>query len=182
MTAKKSTCAYLPAWRLGGIVFFLASRALCCLAEDATVNGAFASPENASLMAAISKVFGSLLVVVGLILVLLYCIKRAGLGAGRSRAGSAIAVLETRMVAPKKYIAIIEIADKCLAVGITDHSVNLLADLGPEVRASLARQDSVVTPVSTFAGVLKRSMTSRQASSSQSGQAMNSAAERQEFS
>ncbi|MDD5758829.1 MAG: flagellar biosynthetic protein FliO [Desulfobulbaceae bacterium] len=181
MIAKRDILAYLPAWGLGGIVFFLASQALQCLAGDAASNGAFASPENASLLAAITKVFGSLLVVVGLILVLLYCIKRAGFGSGRGRVGSAIAVLESRMVAPKKYIAIVEIADKCLAVGITDHGINLLADLGPEVKESLARQSAGVKTASTFAGVLKKSMKSWQASSCQSGQVMDSAAERQEL-
>ena len=136
---------------------------------------------NTSLLAAIAKVFGSLLVVVGLMLVLLYFIKRAGIGSGRSRGGSAITVLETRMVAPRKYIAIVEIADKCLALGITEHNINLLADLGLEVKASLLGQSADVKSGSAFAGLLAKSMKSWQASAAKpDAQAMGSNQDRQE--
>lgn len=145
---------------VAAFAFFLL--AAPCLANELP---SAASPlsEGASLLSGIGKVFGALLVVVGLMLVVLYLIKRAGLGVGRGRSGSAIAVLESRMVAPKKYVAIVEIADKCLALGITDHSISLLADLGPEAKAALARQATTVKPGATFAGLLAQSMKSWQA-------------------
>ena len=150
-------------WHLGGIAFCLTSLlAVCCLANESTSVAALSSPENTSLLSAIAKVAGSLLVVVGLMLVLLYAIKRIGIGSSRGRGGSAIVVLETRMVAPRKYIAIVEIADKCLALGITEHNINLLADLGLEVKASLSSQSAAVKPGSAFAGLLKKSMKSWQ--------------------
>ncbi len=150
---------------LGSAVFCVCSLAVCCLAnENAPV---VPLAETASLMSAIVKVFGSLLVVVGLMLVFLYFIKRTGLGSGRGRGSSAIVVLETRMVAPKKYVAIVEIAGKCLALGITDHNINLLADLGAEAKAALSPQTVEAKPESTFAGLLSRSIKSWQAAASE---------------
>lgn len=165
----------------GGVAFCLVSLAVCCLANEPAPGGALSSPENGSLLWAIVKVFGSLLVVVGLMLLILYGIKRSGLGSGRSRGGSAITVLETRMVAPRKYIAIVEIADKCLAVGITEHNINLLADLGAEVKATLAGQSNVAKPGTAFANLLNKSMKSWQAAAPEPGaRALDSNQEQQE--
>ena len=151
-------------WLRGGAAsLFLLT--VCCLVNESALAAAAPLPETPSLLSAIVKVFGSLLVVVGLMLVLLYFIKRSGLGSGQGRSGSAISVLETRMVAPKKYIAIVEIADKCLAIGITDHNINLLADLGPEAKSSLASQ-TMAKPGASFARLLSKSMKSWQSSAS----------------
>ena len=168
-------------WHLGAVAFCLASVAVCCLAIEPDPAAAFPLPATTSLISTIGKVFGALLVVVGLMLVLLYFIKRVGIGSGRSRGGSAIAVLETRMVAPRKYIAIVEIADKCLALGITEHNINLLADLGAEVKAALVNQSNAVKPGSAFAGLLNKSMKSWQAAAAKpGGQAVGSNQDRQE--
>ena len=153
---------------IGGRACLFVSLTVCCLVNEPALAAAATSPETPSLLSAIVKVFGSLLVVVGLMLVLLYFIKRSGLGSGQGRSGSAIAVLETRMVAPKKYIAIVEIADKCLAIGITDHNINLLADLGPEAKSSLASL-MPAKPGASFAGLLSKSMKSWQSSASGKG-------------
>ena len=146
---------------LRALAALIAGLGVALLANGTALAAVGPSPETTSLLSAIVKVFGSLLVVVGIMLVLLYFIKRTGLGSGQARSGSAIAVLETRMVAPKKYIAIVEIADRCLALGITEHNINLLADLGPEIKASLAPQ-STAKPGSAFAGLLSKSMKSWQ--------------------
>ena len=161
------------AYRIGGRVRGAAASlflilAMGCLVNEPALAAAAPLPETPSLLSAIVKVFGSLLVVVGLMLVLLYFIKRSGLGSGQGRSGSAIAVLETRMVAPKKYIAIVEIADKCLAIGITDHNINLLADLGSEAKSSLASQ-TPTKPGASFARLLSKSMKSWQSSASGHG-------------
>ena len=166
----------------GGAVFYGFNQAVCCwAAETAAPTAAGGLSGATSLLSAIVKVFGSLLVVVGLMLVLLYFIKRTGLGSGRGRGSSAIAVLETRMVAPKKYVAIVEVAGKCLALGITDHNINLLADLGAEAKAALSPQAMGAKPGSTFAGLLSRSMKAWQAPVPESdGRAMENRNDHQE--
>jgi len=182
MIKKGGKSHRLRAWSLGGIVFCLVSLAVCCLANEPAPAVALATPGNGSLLAAIVKVFGSLLVVVGLMLLILYGIKRSGFGSGRSRGGSAIAVLETRMVAPRKYIAIVEIAGKCLAVGITEHNINLLADLGDEAKSALAGQSNTAKPGSNFANLLNKSMKSWQSAAPDPGtQAMARNQDRQEL-
>lgn len=161
MTMRTGSARIRGACCLGGLVFCLANLALCSLANASDpVPSAIPYQESTSLLLAISKVLGALLVVVGIMLVLLYAIKRSGLGAGRSRGGSAIAVLETRMVAPRTYIAIVVVADKCLAIGITDHNITLLTDLGAEVKASLVSQGPAVPLTSAFASLLQKSMKS----------------------
>lgn len=144
---------------LGG-AFDLLSAASPCLAAESSDKSSFISTETSSLLSAIIKVSGSLLVVVGIMLVLLYAIKRAGFGSGLGRGSSAITVLETRLVAPKKYIAIVEVAGRCLALGITDHNINLLSDLGPDAKASLTSRPAIAN--AGFAGLLKKSMWAQQ--------------------
>ena len=110
--------------------------------------------DTSSLAVATVKVFGALLVVVGLMLLVLYLIKRAGLASGGAAGRGAISVLETRLIAPKKYIAVVEVAGRCLAVGITDNAITLLAELGAEEKASLARNRR--EKASPFAALLNR--------------------------
>jgi flagellar biosynthetic protein FliO len=142
----------------GAVAVVVVGVATVCLAAEPPPASALPLSETTSLLAAITKVTGSLLVVVGLMLLLLHFIKRTGLGSGGSRSGSAITVLETRMVAPKKYIAIVEIAGHCLALGITDHTISRLADLGPETKDRLSPHPAQARPLSPFAGLLNRSL------------------------
>ena len=117
--------------------------------------------ETATLVSAIFKVMGSLALVVALMLILLYLIKKSGLSQGANRAGSLIKIMETRMVAPKKYIAIVEISGKYLAVGITDHNINMLTELDGSIKEQITvAGQSSAAPATTFAGVLSRALTS----------------------
>lgn len=148
----------------------LTTAALLCLAAataGAAEPAALPSPatgQTMSLLTAILKMAGSLAVVVTLMFLLLYFLKKTGLNQGGGRAGSLIRVMDTRMIAPKKYIAIVEIADQCLAVGITEHNINLLTVLGDEVKTSLGVAAGHTGPgSSSFAGVLRRSLRSLKA-------------------
>jgi flagellar biosynthetic protein FliO len=84
--------------------------------------------ETKTLINAIFKVVSSLIVVVALMLGVVYLIKKSGINKGL-KSGSMVKVLETKMVAPKKYIAIVEVAGKTLSIGVTDHNINLLTEL-----------------------------------------------------
>jgi flagellar biosynthetic protein FliO len=84
--------------------------------------------ETKNLISAIFKVVSSLIVVVALMLGFVYLLKRFGINKGL-QSSSMVKVLETKMVAPKKYIAIVEVAGKTLSIGVTDHNINLLTEL-----------------------------------------------------
>ncbi len=117
-----------------------------------------------SLVSAIAKVFGALAVVVALMLLLIYFVKKLGLTNGLAKRGSHIKIIETRMIAPKKYIAIAQIAGKQLALGITDHHITLLTDLDDQILSTNTNSPDKSPQVSsgdqslTFAGVLHKSL------------------------
>lgn len=85
--------------------------------------------KTASLAATVAKVFGALLLVVGLLLLMMIWLKRLGLGKGAIGQGSLIRVLDTRMIAPKKHVAVIEVGGQCVVVGVTDQQISLLTKL-----------------------------------------------------
>ena len=85
--------------------------------------------ETASLLLAIVKVVASLLLVVGLMLLLAHLMKKIGLSSTAIRPGSLIRVLDNRMIAPKRYVAVLEIGGEYVVVGITDQNITLLSRL-----------------------------------------------------
>lgn len=117
--------------------------------------------ETTSLITAIVKVTGSLAVVVGLMLALIYLLKRSGFGKGVAPTGSLITVLESRMVAPKKYIAIVKIADKNVALGITDQTITMLTDVDLSKEASNPVQATGDKDAASFSGLLRRASGAR---------------------
>ena len=131
-----------------------------CLALEANTN-VVPSPltndlrETTSLVTAIFKVMGSLATVVGLMLLLFFLFKKFGFNKGLSRSGSLIKVIESRLVAPKKYIAIVEIADKCVAVGITDNSITMLTDVDSTF-AENSKNSKNHDEAPSFTGLLKK--------------------------
>ncbi len=48
---------------------------------------------------------------------------------GKSSKYANINVISVQMIMPKKFIAIVRIQDKTLALGISDHSINVLSEL-----------------------------------------------------
>ena len=114
--------------------------------------------ETKSLLATVFNVVMALGLVVVLLYAFVYLLKKIGLGQGSS-AGSMIKVLETKMVAPKKYIAIVEIADKILSVGITEQSINLLTELDVECAKKIRSSVVCSSPAKmsgTFASILNK--------------------------
>ncbi len=85
--------------------------------------------ETASLFTSILKVSGALVLVVGIMLLIKTVVKKLGLHGGGSGPGALINVIDTRMIAPKKYVAVLEVADEFVLVGITDQQINLLTRL-----------------------------------------------------
>jgi flagellar biosynthetic protein FliO len=114
--------------------------------------------ETASLISAIFKVVGSLAVVVALMVVFIYLLKKTGINRGL-RENSLIQVLETKMVAPKKYIAIVEIAGKAVSLGVTENNITLLTEVEPSrlsgLNSPLGASSSTSLP-QQFAGFLAK--------------------------
>jgi len=140
-----------------GAFFFLAAGNPVFGADQEAINSQLA--ESSSLFWALCKVMGSLSIVIGLMILLIHFIKKSGITQGVSTPGSLIKVIETKMVAPKKYITIVDIAGKYVALGVTDHNINTLTNLDDTIRDQLDQQpdNKSVTP---FAKILRNVKTS----------------------
>ena len=76
------------------------------------------------------KMFSSLLLVLGIILTLAFVVKRfMGSRLGPWRNASLVKVLSTTYLGPKKEIAIVEVGQQYLVLGITPTQISLLTRL-----------------------------------------------------
>lgn len=114
----------------------------------AAVTPQFAPMES---MAAIGKLLAAFLVIGALMALLFKGMKKLGLGNGSMSKGGLISVLDTRLIAPKKYIAVVRVAGENLAIGISDNSFSLLCKLGPATAAQDTSNES-----STFNDTLSK--------------------------
>lgn len=94
-----------------------------------TTNLVLQSGETVTLFFAILKVIGSLGLVLGIMILLAFFFKKFGVSGGNLKQGSLIKIMDTRMIAPKKYVSVLQIAHEYIVVGITDQSINLLSKL-----------------------------------------------------
>lgn len=76
------------------------------------------------------KTAGSLLIILGLIACLFYTLKRIRFGSASAPGLSRMRVLTTLSLAPKRSIAIVEVLDEWLVVGVGTDSVTLLTRMG----------------------------------------------------
>ncbi len=90
--------------------------------------------ETLSLATTIFKTLGSLIIVVGIMLLLLFWIRKMGLVRPGSRQENLITVLDSQMLAPKKQVSVLEVAGAYLVVGLTEQQITLLATLAPNDR------------------------------------------------
>lgn len=113
--------------------------------------------QTPSLAIAAAKALGALAVVLGLLALLAAAIKKLGLSGQTPQGEGLIKVLETRMLAPKKYVAVLDIAGQAMAVGISEQQITLLTKLEPDERlqALAAKRPSS----SRFASLLSRAVT-----------------------
>lgn len=122
-----------------GLLFL--ARPLSCLAADEEALGVV-SPQLGALdsMAAIGKLLAAFLIIAALMALLFKGMRKMGLGHGSPSQRGLISVLDTKMVAPKKYISVVRVAGEDLAIGISDNSFVLLSKLGPAPEAATPRQ------------------------------------------
>jgi len=114
--------------------------------------------ETLSLTTAIFKTLGSLIVVVGLMLLLLFWVRKIGLVRGGSRQEPLITVLDSQMLAPKKQVSVLEVAGSYLVIGLTEQQITLLATLAPSDRlAAAAHSRETLPPLpASFAAMLNK--------------------------
>jgi len=93
----------------------------------------------------IIRLFLSLVLIIGLIYLSLFLLKKSSLGLKKNRAGDLIQVLERCYISPKKGIFIIKVGSKVLALGVTEAQINLLSEinLNPDSKTDL--KDKVVS-------------------------------------
>jgi flagellar protein FliO/FliZ len=124
-------------------------------AIPATLTG---NQETLSLTTAIFKTLGSLIIVVGLMLLLLFWIRKMGLAKGGSSQEGLITVLDSQMLAPKKQVSVLEVAGTYLVVGLTEQQITLLATLSPNDRlTNAAHSRKTLAPLpASFASMLNK--------------------------
>lgn len=96
---------------------------------SALPTGLTGNQETLSLTFAIFKTLGALIIVVGLMLLLLFWIKKMGLGQSSIRQDGLITILDRQMLAPKKQVSVLEVAGNYLVIGLTEQHITLLATL-----------------------------------------------------
>jgi len=119
------------------------------------INGA---QETVSLVGSLFKVFGALVVVIGLMLLLINWARKLGFGKGIGNQGGLIRVLDNRMLAPKKYVSVLEVAGEFMVVGVTEQNINLLATLpqNQELLTSANKESQGAAQISSFAAMLTK--------------------------
>ncbi len=80
----------------------------------------------------IIQVFSALCFIVGILLLSYWIAKKFFIPWQTINNKGDIKVLETKMILPKKYISIVRIKDKILAIAIADNSMTLLSELDPK--------------------------------------------------
>lgn len=81
---------------------------------------------EADLAASAVKTAGALILILGVIVCLFYLLKRARIGGGSAAGMSRMRILSSLSIAPKRSIALVEIRDEWLVVGVGTDSVTLL--------------------------------------------------------
>lgn len=119
--------------------------------------------ETGSLLMMSLKVIGSLGVVIGLMLLIIFWFRKMGLAKGGRKGGSLIEILDTRMVAHKKYVSVLNIGGEFMAIGISEQQINMLTTLeNSEELLNYARENkksSSASLTSSFSSLLEKAST-----------------------
>ncbi len=101
------------------------------------------------------KVIGGLALVIGLMVLLVIWLKKLGFSQKTLKQGSLIRILDTRMIGPKKYVSVLQIADQNIVVGITDQQITMLTGLNddPALKIDKGKEDNTSE---TFSSLLAR--------------------------
>lgn len=120
--------------------------------------GLVGNPETISLTFTIFKTLGALSLVIGIMLLLLFWLRKMGLAQDCARPDGLITVIDSQMLAPKKQVSVLEVAGTYLVVGLSEQQITLLATLDPNDRLTdAARLRKTFTPLpASFAAMLNK--------------------------
>ena len=90
--------------------------------------GVVPEPADGSYFAILTKMGLGLGLVIALVLVTVWLLRKSALGQRMGGGGGAIRVIERSFLGPKKAIYLVEIGDRTLALGVTDEQVGRLAE------------------------------------------------------
>ena len=91
--------------------------------------------------------------VIGLVLVTVWLLRKSALGQKMGGAGGSIRVLERSFLAPKKAIYLVEIGNRTLALGVTEEHVGKLSEWA---KGELDLQSTMTQPAGSFAAHLRK--------------------------
>ncbi|HVP37084.1 MAG TPA: flagellar biosynthetic protein FliO [Terriglobales bacterium] len=104
----------------------------------------------------IIRLFLSLVLIIGLIYLSLFLLKKSSLGIRKNRTGELIQVLERCYVSPKKGIFIVKIGSKVLALGVTEAHINLLSEINLNSDTKTDSEDKIVSEKEIQSSLLKK--------------------------
>ncbi|MCF8061230.1 MAG: flagellar biosynthetic protein FliO [Deltaproteobacteria bacterium] len=114
---------------------------------------------EADLAANAVKTAGALILILGVIVCLFYVLKKARFGPASAAGMSRMRILSSLSIAPKRSIALVEIRDEWLVVGVGTDSVTLLTRMNrPEEPAAA---EATGTPAAQSFRTLLGNMTGR---------------------
>ncbi len=112
-------------------------------------------PDSFSLAITMLKAGGALLLIIGLLVLLMLALRKLGLGTVGRQSGGLVRVLESRILGPRKSLAVVEAAGEYLLLGITDQQITLLTSLpAEEIKRRQATGKRADGQAATFAGIL----------------------------
>ena len=82
-----------------------------------------------SVLPSLTRIGLSLCVIVAIIYLTIFLLKKLSGNRIGGKKGTAIQVVETTYLAPKKSVCLLKLADRAVLVGITDNNINLLTEL-----------------------------------------------------
>lgn len=88
------------------------------------------------------KVIGSLIFILGLIICLAYWLKKVRTGSFGSGKAPAMKLIGTLHLAPKRAVALVEVCDQWLLVGVGTESVTLISQIEPPPEIDQSENDS----------------------------------------
>ena len=110
---------------------------------------------SASLAAILFKVIGGLILVVGIMFILVIWLKKMGLTKGALHQGKLIQLIDSKMIAPKKYVAVVQVGSDVLALGVSDQQITMLHHLESGEKKITVPGDKNIKETA-FSGILGR--------------------------
>jgi len=110
---------------------------------------------TADMTSAVLKMLASLALIIGIIIVSFYLLKRLKGFRARVNEGPAITIVGSLPIAPKRSVTVVEVGGRWLVLGVGTESVRLLYTMEP-CQGQRSNGQSKCEPEGTFERVLRR--------------------------